>query len=123
MAGKVGGANKPEMGLKAGLSESLAQASDAVGNATGSSILVRAFKTEDVKLHKVLFLRALNTFSPIITCLGDFLKRTSIKAIASPTAGALRGRSGSTTAFAERRLSTPPDRALPARCRRRIPRW
>ena len=68
MAGEVRVANKPEMGLKAGLSEGLAQASDAAGNAAGSSIRVRAFKAEEVKLHTVLFLRGLKTFSPIITC-------------------------------------------------------
>ena len=55
MAWEMGSANKPEMGLKAGLGEGLAQASDAAGNATGSGILVRAFKAEDVKLHTVLF--------------------------------------------------------------------
>src|SRR5262249_28931996 len=75
------------MGLKASLGEGLTQASDAAGHATSPGIRVRAFKAEDVKLHTVLFLRGLNTFSPIITCLGDFLQRTSLMAIASPQKG------------------------------------
>jgi hypothetical protein len=57
MAGEVGITDKPEMGLKAGRGEGLAQTRDAAGNATGPGILVRPFKAEEMKLHKVLFLR------------------------------------------------------------------
>jgi hypothetical protein len=57
MAGEMGIAHKPEMGLKAGRGEGLTQASDTAGNAPSLGIPVRAFKAEDVKLHNVVLLR------------------------------------------------------------------
>jgi hypothetical protein len=62
MAGEVGIAHKPQMGLEAGLGKGLTQARDAAGNATGPGIRVRTFKTEEVKLHKYLFINRLNAF-------------------------------------------------------------
>ena len=67
MAGEVWIAYKPEMGRKAVRGEGLTQARDTAGNPTGPGIGVRAFKAEDVKLHKTLFLRRCNTFGVCIT--------------------------------------------------------
>jgi len=50
MTGKVGIADKPQMGLEASLGEGFAQTRDAGSNATGSGIAIRTFKAQYVKL-------------------------------------------------------------------------
>ena len=51
MTGKLRIADKPEMGLEAGLGESFTQTGDAAGNAAGPGIPVRPFEAEYVKLR------------------------------------------------------------------------
>jgi hypothetical protein len=51
VTGKIGIADKPEMGFQASLGESFAQTGNAAGNATGPGITVRAFKAEYVILR------------------------------------------------------------------------
>ena len=72
VAGQLGVAHKPQMGLKPGVGNGLSQAGHPAGNATCLGIGVRAFKRENVKLHgTVLLLRQEMALCGICPCRRD----------------------------------------------------